>query len=48
MSNFEQYDLYADTKYREDRLNSDFKIYCKNEGIDLEYFKYLLTLVTGK
>lgn len=48
MLDFGQYDLYVETKYREDKLNSELKTYCKNECLNLEYFKYLLALVKSK
>jgi len=47
MLGFGEYDLYFNTKYV-DKFDKDLKGYCKNEGINLEYFKYLLTLVKSK
>ena len=48
MLGFGKYDLYVDYKCREEKLNCDLKDYCKSEGINIEYFKYLLTLVKRK
>lgn len=48
MLGFGQYDLYVDSKCRDEKLNTDLKNYCKNERINIEYFKYLLTIVKRK
>lgn len=47
MLGFGAYDLYVNSK-SVDKLDKDLKEYCKNEKIDTQYFKYLLTLVKRK